>query len=43
MEEKLATDGVTAAGGKPEQFAALIKRDIDTWRKVVQTAGVKAE
>jgi len=43
MEEKLAADGVAAAGGTPEQFAALIKRDIDTWRKVVQTAGIKPE
>ena len=43
MEEKLATDGVSPAGGTPEQFGALIKRDIDTWRKVVQMAGVKAE
>jgi tripartite-type tricarboxylate transporter receptor subunit TctC len=43
MQDKLAGDGVTAAGGTPEQFAATIKRDIDTWRKVVQKAGVKAE
>jgi len=43
MEEKLAADGVFAAGGTPERFAALIKRDIETWRKVVQMAGVKAE
>jgi tripartite-type tricarboxylate transporter receptor subunit TctC len=43
MEDKLATDGVSPAGGTPEAFAALIKRDIDTWRKVVQKAGVKAE
>ncbi len=43
MEEKLAVDGVSPAGGTPEQFAATIKRDIDTWRKVVQQAGVKAE
>jgi tripartite-type tricarboxylate transporter receptor subunit TctC len=42
MEEKLATDGVSSAGGTPEQFGTLIKRDIDTWRKVVQKAGVKA-
>ena len=34
---------VTAAGGTPEQFGATIKRDIDTWRKVVQKAGVKAD
>ena len=43
MEEKLATDGVSAAGGTPEEFGAIIKRDIDVWRKVVQMAGVKAE
>src|SRR6185436_1194011 len=43
MEEKLAADGVSAAGGTPEQFADLIKRDIDVWRKVIQTAGVKPE
>src|SRR5690349_21351940 len=42
MEDKLATDGVSSAGGTPEQFGTLIKRDIDTWRKVVQKAGVKA-
>jgi tripartite-type tricarboxylate transporter receptor subunit TctC len=43
MSDKLAGDGVTAAGGTPEQFGALIKRDIDVWRRVVQKAGVKAE
>jgi tripartite-type tricarboxylate transporter receptor subunit TctC len=43
MQDKLAGDGVSAAGGTPEQFVALIKRDIDVWRKVVQKAGVKAE
>ena len=31
------------AGGMPEQFAAIIKRDIEVWRGVVQRAGVKAE
>jgi tripartite-type tricarboxylate transporter receptor subunit TctC len=43
MEDKLAADGVAPAGGTPEQFAATIKRDIDTWRKVVQVAGVKGD
>lgn len=43
MQEKLAGDGVSAAGGTPDQFGALIKRDIDTWRRVVQKAGVKPE
>jgi tripartite-type tricarboxylate transporter receptor subunit TctC len=43
MEEKLAADGVSSAGGTPEQFGAIIKRDIEMWRGVVQRAGVKAE
>ena len=43
MQEKLAGDGVSAAGGTPGQFLALIRKDIDLWRKVVQKAGVKAE
>jgi tripartite-type tricarboxylate transporter receptor subunit TctC len=43
MEEKLAADGVSPAGGTPQQFSAVIKRDIDTWAKVVKQAGVKAE
>lgn len=43
MQEKLAGDGVAAAGGTPEQFLALIKKDMETWRKVVKQSGVKAE
>lgn len=43
MQERLAGDGVSAAGGTPEQFGAIIKRDIEVWRRVVQKAGVKAE
>ncbi|MCX7136908.1 MAG: tripartite tricarboxylate transporter substrate binding protein [Proteobacteria bacterium] len=43
MQDRLAADGVSAAGGTPEQFAALIKKDIDVWRAVVKKAGVKAE
>ena len=43
MEDKLAADGVSAAGGTPEQFASIIKRDIEVWRKVVQQANIKPE
>ena len=43
MQDRLAGDGVSAAGGTPEQFAALIKKDIEVWRQVVKKAGVKAE
>lgn len=43
MTDRLAGDGVSAAGGTSEQFAALIKKDIEVWRAVVKKAGVKAE
>ena len=41
--EKLASDGVSPAGGTPEQFLATIKREIEVWRRVVNEAGVKVE
>jgi tripartite-type tricarboxylate transporter receptor subunit TctC len=43
MEDLLAADGVTPAGGTPEQFKTLIKSDIERWRKVVERAGIKVE
>ena len=43
MEDLLAADGVTPEGGTPEKFQALIKTDIERWRKVVERAGIKAE
>jgi tripartite-type tricarboxylate transporter receptor subunit TctC len=43
MQDRLAGDGVTAAGGTPEQFGTTIRKDIDMWQKVVKKAGVKAE
>src|SRR5258708_664360 len=41
--ERLQTDGVSPAGGTPEQFLATIKKEIEVWRKVVSDANVKAE
>ncbi len=43
MDTLLATDGVAAAGGTPEQFAATIRSDIERWGKVVKQAGVKVD
>ena len=43
MEEKLSTDGVSAAGGTSEQFAKLIKADIERWQKVVVKAKVTVD
>jgi tripartite-type tricarboxylate transporter receptor subunit TctC len=41
--EKLQSDGVSAAGGSAEQFAAQIKKEIGVWKKVAADAGVKVE
>ena len=41
--EQLQNDGVSPAGGTPEQFLDAIAKEIETWRKVVRDAGVKAD
>ena len=41
--EKLETDGVVPAGGSADQFAALIKKDIALWSKVVKDGNIKVE
>jgi len=41
--EQLQNDGVSPAGGTPEQFLTTIAREIEVWRRVVNEAGVKAE
>ena len=43
MEDLLATDGVAPAGGTPEQFRAVIKADIERWRRVVKQANIKVD
>jgi tripartite-type tricarboxylate transporter receptor subunit TctC len=42
-EEQLQNDGVAPAGGKPEQLAAQVTKEIGVWRKVAADAGVKIE
>jgi tripartite-type tricarboxylate transporter receptor subunit TctC len=41
--EQLQSDGVAPAGGTPEQFRAVIEKEIGVWRKVAADAGVKAQ
>lgn len=41
--DQLQNDGVSPAGGSPEQFLATIEKEIEVWRKVASDAGVKAE
>ena len=42
-EEQLQNDGVSPAGGSPQQFGDTIKRETAMWGKVVADANIKAE
>jgi tripartite-type tricarboxylate transporter receptor subunit TctC len=41
--EQLLRQGADPIGGTPEDFAAVIARDIDRWKKVIAAAGLKPE
>ena len=43
MIEKLEADGVSPAGGSPEQFAQIIAREIPQWKKVPAQAKVEVD
>jgi hypothetical protein len=43
MEEKLQADGVSPAGGSPEQFLKIISREIEQWKRVAVQAKIKLE
>ncbi|HBB16200.1 MAG TPA: hypothetical protein DCZ97_04075 [Syntrophus sp. (in: bacteria)] len=43
MISSLATQGLDAAGGTPEQFGALIKSEIDKYGKVAKQAKLRIE
>jgi tripartite-type tricarboxylate transporter receptor subunit TctC len=43
LRKKLGDEGADAAGGTPEQFAALIKDEIPRWGKVVKDSGAKVD
>lgn len=39
--QQLAAQGVEPVGNSPEEFAAIIRTDIDKWAKVIKAAGIK--
>jgi tripartite-type tricarboxylate transporter receptor subunit TctC len=43
VSERLVRDGVVPSAGTPEEFAALIGRDIETVRNIVARVGIKAD
>ena len=42
-EEKLAAQGLTLVGNKPEEFGAYMQAEMAKWAKVIQEAGIKIE
>jgi tripartite-type tricarboxylate transporter receptor subunit TctC len=43
LKEQLANQGAEPIGDSPEQFSATIKREYETWGKVVKDAGIRIE
>ena len=43
VRAKLEGAGVQIQGGTPEQFAAVIKAEVDKWEPIVKNAGIKAD
>ena len=43
MKEKLAVDGAQPVGSTPEEFAALIRRELDKWTRVARAAGIEPQ
>jgi tripartite-type tricarboxylate transporter receptor subunit TctC len=43
VRQKIANEGAEVLGGRPEQFADLMKREIEKWGHVVRASGVKVE
>lgn len=40
MQERVVQLGAVPVGNTPEEFAAIVARDIEKWRPVVRAAGV---
>ncbi len=43
IRDRIVSEGNEAGGGSPEEFASLIKTEIQKWGKVVRSAGVQAD
>src|SRR5712691_3510724 len=43
IRELLAKQGMAPAGGTPERFGGLVKRELARWSRVVAAAGIKAD
>jgi hypothetical protein len=42
VQEKLSSHGTILVGNSHDEFAAYIRREMEKWRKIARTAGVRA-
>ena len=42
VRERMSAEGASPAGGTPQQFATLVRSEVDKWRRIIQQAGVQA-
>ena len=43
VKDKLNAQGVDVVGNKPEEFAAVIRAEVDKWKKVAKEAGIQLD
>jgi tripartite-type tricarboxylate transporter receptor subunit TctC len=43
LQERMAGEGLEPGGGSPEQFRAVIRRDVEKWKKVVKQAKITVQ
>ncbi|MGZ8198770.1 MAG: Bug family tripartite tricarboxylate transporter substrate binding protein, partial [Burkholderiales bacterium] len=43
LRERIATQGMEPGGNTPEEFARLVRSEIEKWRRVVKTANIRIE
>jgi tripartite-type tricarboxylate transporter receptor subunit TctC len=43
VREQLSRQGADPLGGSPQEFAAIIAKDLERWKKVVAAGGIKPE
>ena len=41
MKDRMASEGMEPAGGTPEQFHQVLRRDVEKWRQVVKAGNIK--
>jgi tripartite-type tricarboxylate transporter receptor subunit TctC len=43
MKSRTRGEGLELAGGPPEEFGGVVKRDIEKWRRVMKESGIKTQ